>query len=184
LNTSTQGPKENILTSTDEILIFKNKIQAWKKHRSSGNIEMFPLILQIQDQLDNKKVIPLIISHLESLTDSLDQQFSSLSSEMYDWVRKPFGGFSQNSLSMQEEEQLTELQSDRTWKMKFNEVPLDVFWISKRKEYPVIPAKAVKLLVQFSTSYLSEQPFSCLTNIKSKERHRLLSVKEELQVSS
>jgi hypothetical protein len=79
-----QGPKENILTSTNKRFAFKNKTKVWKKHRSSGNIEMFPLILQIQDQSDNKKVIPLIISRLESLTDSLDQQFSSLLSEMYD----------------------------------------------------------------------------------------------------
>jgi hypothetical protein len=58
-----QGPKENILTSVDKLLAFKNKIQIWKKHLSSGNIEMFPLLLQIQDQSDYKEVIPLIISH-------------------------------------------------------------------------------------------------------------------------
>jgi hypothetical protein len=85
---------------------------------------MFPLLLQIQDQSDYKEVIPLIISHLQSLTDSLDQYLPSLSSEMYDWVRNPFVGFSQNSLSTQQ--QLIELQYDRTLKMKFNVVPLDV----------------------------------------------------------
>jgi hypothetical protein len=26
-----QGPKENILTSTDKLLAFKNKFQVWKK---------------------------------------------------------------------------------------------------------------------------------------------------------
>jgi hypothetical protein len=45
---------------------------------------------------------------------------------MYDWVRKPFVGFSNNSLNMQEEEQLTELQCDHALNMKFNEVSLDV----------------------------------------------------------
>jgi hypothetical protein len=40
--------------------------------------------------------------------------------------------------------------------------------------------KALKNLLQFSTSYLSEQAFSCLTNTKSKDRNYLLSVKEEL----
>jgi hypothetical protein len=40
------GPKENILTSTNKFLAFKNKIQVRKKHLSSGNIETFPLILQ------------------------------------------------------------------------------------------------------------------------------------------
>jgi hypothetical protein len=94
---------------------------------------MFPLLLQIQDQSDYKEVIPLIIRHLESLTDSLDQYCPSLSSEMYAWVRNPFVGFSQNSLSMEEKVQLTELQCGRILEMKFSEVPLDVFWISIRK---------------------------------------------------
>jgi hypothetical protein len=76
------------------------------------------------------------------------------------------------------QEQLTELQCDWTLKIKFNEV----FWISIRKEYPVISAKAVNILLQFLTSYLCEQAFFCLTNIKSKERNRLLSVKKELRV--
>jgi hypothetical protein len=40
------GPKENILTSTDKLLAFKNKIQVKRKLLSSGNIEKFPLILQ------------------------------------------------------------------------------------------------------------------------------------------
>jgi hypothetical protein len=141
---------------------------------------MFPLLLQIQDQPDYKEVIPLLISHLESLIDSLKQYFPSLSSEMYEWVRNPFVAFSQNSLSMQEVEQLTELQCNHTLKMKFKEVPLDVFWISIRKEYPVTSAKTVKILFQFSTSYPCEQAFSCLTNITGKERNHPLSVKEEL----
>jgi hypothetical protein len=38
LNTSMQGPQENILTSTDKLLAFKNKIQVRKNHLSSGNI--------------------------------------------------------------------------------------------------------------------------------------------------
>jgi hypothetical protein len=76
---------------------------------------------------------------------------------------------SQNSPSTQEEEQLTELQCCRALKMKFSEVPLDVFWISIIEKYPVISAKEVKMLRRFSTSYLFEQAFSCTTNTKSKE---------------
>jgi hypothetical protein len=59
LNTSIQGPTDNILTSTDKLLAFKNKLQVWKKHLSSGNIEMFPLLLQVQSQTYYKEVIPL-----------------------------------------------------------------------------------------------------------------------------
>ncbi len=45
LNTSKQGTKESILTSTDKLLAFKNKLAVWKKHLSRGNAEMFPLLL-------------------------------------------------------------------------------------------------------------------------------------------
>jgi hypothetical protein len=30
-----QGPRENILTSTDKLFAFKNKLKVWKKHLSS-----------------------------------------------------------------------------------------------------------------------------------------------------
>jgi hypothetical protein len=57
-----------------------------KKHLSSGGIEMFLLVLQIQDQPDCNEANSLIISHLESPTYSLNQNLPSLSSEMYEWV--------------------------------------------------------------------------------------------------
>ena len=47
-----------------------------------------------------------------------------------------------------------------------------VLLISTRKKYPVLAAKAVHILLQFSTSCLCQQAFSCLTNIKSKERKK------------
>ncbi len=75
LNTSMQGVKENILTSTDKLLAFKNKLAVWKKHLSRGNIEMFPLLLQVQTQTEHENVIPLITSHLESLSEKLHKYF-------------------------------------------------------------------------------------------------------------
>jgi hypothetical protein len=72
---------------------------------------------------------------------------------------------------MQEVEQLTELQCDRTLKIKFNEISLDVFWISVRKVHPVTSAKTAKIVLQFSISYLREQAFSRLTNITGKKEN-------------
>jgi hypothetical protein len=129
---------------------------------------MFPLLLQDQSQTNYKEVI--IISNLVSLTLNLDKYFSSLSSVLCDWVRNPLVEFSPNSqnlLSLQEE-QFTELECDQTLKIKFNDVSPDVFWISIRKECCVISAAAVNILLLFSTSYLCEQAFSCLTNTKRK----------------
>ncbi len=108
LNTSMQGIKI-ILTSTDKLLAFKNKLAVWKKHHSRGNVKMFPLLLQNQTEYEN--VIPLIASHLGSLSEKLDY-FPSLSSNIYEWVRNPFTEFSpstENLLNLQEEEELSEL---------------------------------------------------------------------------
>jgi hypothetical protein len=46
-----------------------------------------------------------------------------------------------------------------------------------RKEYPVILAKAVNILLQFLRSYPCKRAFSCLRNFKSEGTSRLLSVK-------
>ncbi len=143
---------------------------------------MFPLLLQTQTDYEN--VIPLIASYLGSLSEKLDKYFPSLSSNTYDWVKNPFTEFStstENLLSLQEEE-LNELQCDRTLKIKFNEESLDKFLISAKQEYPVISVKTLDVLLQFSISYLCEQAFSCLAVNKSKSRNRLLFVEEELRM--
>ncbi len=185
LNTSMQGPNENILTSTDKIIAFQNKLKVWKKYISRGNVEMFPLLYELRGATADMEVVAVIGVHLEILSNRLDNYFPSLSVELYDWIRNPFTELSSNSLNMfrlQEEEELTELQSDRSLKLKFNEVSLDMFWLSIKAEFPLVAAKVLSILLQFSTSYLCEQAFSCLTNIKSKSRNRLLSVEEELRV--
>jgi hypothetical protein len=38
------------------------------------------------------------------------------------------------------------------------------------------------MLLQFSTSYMCEQAFSCLTSIKSKEKNVLISVEDQHRV--
>jgi len=52
----------------------------------------------------------------------------------------------------------------------------DACWISIRKKYPAILAEALNMLFQLSNSYLCEEAFSCLKNIKIKERSCQLSV--------
>jgi hypothetical protein len=82
---------------------------------------MFPLLLQVKSQKVYKEIIPLVISNLESLAESLDKYFPCLLSEIYDCVRDScsFSPNSQSLLSLQGK-QPTELQRDRTLKIKFN----------------------------------------------------------------
>ena len=50
------------------------------------------------------------------------------------------------------------------------------------EEYSALSKKAIKVLLQFSTSYLCELGFSYLSNIKNKKRERLKNPEEELRV--
>jgi hypothetical protein len=180
VNTSMQGRNENILTSTDKIHGLQQKIGLWKKHVAKNNLEMFPQVAKT----NHSKIAPLILSHLEALQKKLEHYFPSLTVEQYDWIRNPFGGVSldDSQLSLEEEEQLTEIISDRTLRLSFAEKCLNSFWIETLQIHPAISLKAIKILLLFSTTYLCELGFSSLTNIKNKKRERLLTLEEELRV--
>jgi hypothetical protein len=132
----------------------------------------------------NKKyILPLILNHLDALHNQISHCFPSLVVEEYDWIRNPFVAIHPSiQLSLEEEEELIDIFSDRTLKLKHSEDDLTSFWIGVEKEYPNISQKAVKILLQFSTTYICELGFSALATIKSTKRGRLLTVEKELRV--
>jgi len=75
------------------------------------------------------------------------------------------------------------LSTDRTLKIKFNEIILEEFWISVQAKYSAFSTKALKILLQFSISCLCKLGFSTLTNIKTKKRKRLTNIDEEMRVA-
>ena len=90
LNKSLQGPRENILNSSDKILAFKRKVNLWKSHIAKGNFDMFPRFLKRKSGDGYKKTSSLIESHLMKLYIRIENYFPSLSTQAYDWVRDPF----------------------------------------------------------------------------------------------
>jgi hypothetical protein len=81
--------------------------------------------------------------------------------QVYDWVRNPYSeSFSQpENSTLREDEELCELQSDCTLKMRFTDLSLDKFWISVKEEHPAIHRSAVNILLHFLTCYMCEQSF-------------------------
>lgn len=181
LNSSMQGRDENILSSSDKIMAFIEKLNLWKTKINQGNLIMFPrTALLVAD--DN--ILSLIVESITLLEVKMNKYFPSINIKNYDWVRDPFNVSISDlvDLKLVEEENLCSIKNDRTLQLKFKEITLNKFWIYVSKEYPEISIKALTILLPFSTSYLCEQGFSALANIKNKKREKLNSVEEEMRV--
>ncbi|KAF0691092.1 zinc finger BED domain-containing protein 5-like isoform X2 [Aphis craccivora] len=141
---------------------------------------MFP---SIQNNIN--EIIPIITQHLELLEEKITKYFPAFNIEKYDWIRNSF--FTTNTLfyefTLQEEEELITLSTDRTLKIKFSEITIEEFWISIQTDFKNISEKAIKILLKFSTPYLCKYGFSTLTNIKTKKRERLTNIAEEMRVA-
>jgi hypothetical protein len=154
----------------------------WKLQVEKKNLQMFPLTSKVDTHGDVTS--ELILNHLLVLEDKMVQYIPSITVAEYDWVRNPYAVSPEptTNLPREKEEQLAELQSDRTLQPKYGELSLIKFWMLAKEEYPEIAVEAVNTLLHFSTTYLCELGFWALTNIKNKKRQRLLSFEQEMHV--
>ncbi|GFT07556.1 SCAN domain-containing protein 3 [Trichonephila clavipes] len=181
INSSMQGPNENILNSTDKLVGFKKQITLWKNKAQEGNLEKFESVPK-----DSYKTIKLIVvDHLTTLEERIIHYFPKLDIKKFDWVRNPFliTYTSVFDLTLNEEEELILLSNNRDLILKHSEESINSFWINIRCDYSMIAKKALNILLQFSTSYLCGFGFSALANIKTKKRSRLLNVEDDMRVA-
>lgn len=180
INSSMQGPNENILTSCSKLFTLKDKLKIWKKRVQKNQFEMFPSLSVTQE---SSEVMKFVVEHLTALEESLDKYFPDLDISEYDWINDPFDkNISLTEFSLEEEEELAEIRNNRTLLSKYKNVPLNEFWIHVEKIHDKIGKKALKILLQFSTSYLCEQGFSTLVNIKTNKRMKMEFIEEEMRV--
>lgn len=126
-------------------------------------------------------IFSIIEGHLSELHVHFEKYFPE-NSDRFQWVRNPFSNDSPSDFNTAEEEELIELSSDSSLKVKFSSMKLSTFWYSVRKEFPSLSKKALKVLIPFATSYLCESGFSAVAVIKTKYRSRLC-VEKEMRVA-
>jgi hypothetical protein len=77
-----QGLRENVLTSSDKILALKRNLNVWKTRVARGNLEMFPLLLRLENEEGYQQVLSLIENHPEELRSKIKHYFLSLSTQV------------------------------------------------------------------------------------------------------
>ena len=179
LNSSLQGPSENIITSTSKLRSLDEKLTMWKTKVSMEIFDSFPSIIESPLK---KEIVPDIMCALNGLQQSLRNYFPEFAVNNFGWTVNLFGINNTNNFSTEEEEQLIDLRNDVFFQALFPQKSLDEFWLSVYKSYPTIGTKAIKILLPFASSWLCEYRFSALTEIKSKKRERLLGIDDEMQV--
>ena len=71
------------------------------------------------------------------------------------------------------QEEFLELYNDSTMKDEFGAKSVEEFWVAASHMYPKTSYEALRVLVQFSSTYLCEAGFSTLASMKTKARNKL-----------
>ena len=122
-----QGCNENLLTSTDKIN--RSKLQIWQQHVKNKNLKMFPLNQKCEENVNIASLSETIQKHLNILEEKLSFYFPSTDLNCYDWFREPYSSEAEvdNTLTLQEQEEMTELRQDRGLRLRFSGLPLESF---------------------------------------------------------
>ncbi|XP_014664178.1 PREDICTED: protein FAM200A-like [Priapulus caudatus] len=178
LNTSMQGRDQSVITLSEKLLAFKEKLVLWKRKLERGRVAAFPSLNAYLEEWEENgidAIKPILVNHLDKLTTEFDRYIPDHDLTHAGWIRDPFQA---NVDDLSEEipglqEQWIELRNEDFSRRQFAEMSLGQFWTAVKKDKPIIGEEVMKVLVPFGTTYLCEQGFSALTNIKTKQRNAL-----------
>lgn len=176
LNLQLQGRDTTIIIHGDCIKTFMAKLKLWIRKMENGNINCFPRLSQIIDDNNiSDELNDEIISHLKSLYNEFEFYFPDINTESIEMrlARNPFT-ISVDDIPEEIEIEFISLVNNTLMKDIFkNEENISNFWASALSQYPKISLLVLQVLLPFSSTYLCEQGFSTLLNIKSKSRNKL-----------
>ncbi|KAK1332829.1 hypothetical protein QTO34_006360 [Cnephaeus nilssonii] len=179
LNISLQGQLKDVFTLRGKMDAFQKKILLWQMWLAE-DLQMFSNFDEYMREKDlNRQVVlvTLVQQHLQSLTESFSHYYPKKEDPRHGnmWIIDTFAANIEDSnLNVNEKESLINLSLDNSLKAKFqSSLSRPHFWISIKSEYPLLSEKAMKILIQFSTTYLCEKTFSSVTAIKTQNRSQL-----------
>ncbi|UYV65283.1 hypothetical protein LAZ67_3003804 [Cordylochernes scorpioides] len=179
LNLNLQGAQENIITISTKLKAFKEKLSLWNLNIAKENFASFPMVQENPSKSIIKKEVE---ETLTLLSASFDKYFPYLDVEKMEWVVNPFMHCEIQHLEEEMQENSIDLKNDLVFKRLFTEKELSEFWLCLNSKFPKLSNAAIESLLPFGSSYLCEQGFSTLTEMKSKKRERLQMIDEEMRV--
>ena len=179
-NKRLQGVESNILQCKETFDAFVRKLECRVGKMERGELQQFPLLLK-QSQ-NNPETVPVsvrreFIRHMNALQTEMQSRFADIdeyvSKEL--WVLDPFIAKIEDVEYLDCEDELTDIQADSLSKKYFQEKGFKKFWIVKGPSLaPKLTLHATtRIILPFSTTYLSETAFSALVAIKTKARNTL-----------
>uniref|UniRef100_G3NTB1 Uncharacterized protein n=1 Tax=Gasterosteus aculeatus TaxID=69293 RepID=G3NTB1_GASAC len=183
LNQQMKGGGVNIIEAEENLKAFQKKLPLWKRRTENDNFANFPLLDDCVSKIEDVSGIgdisvpaelkQAITTHLDELAKSLDGYFPTRESNPA-WVRQPFT-FSVETTDVNDEflNEIIKIQQSQVQQQLFRTTLLSTFWCQQMVTYPVIAKKALEIFIPFVTTYLCEQYFSRMMDIKTKKRNRL-----------
>ena len=158
---------------SDKVTALKAKLELWRWRMNTETFNKFCTVAEIIEQTEVKHSFSqLEHDHLLQLPNEFKHYFPIKKDPKManEWicnlfVKRP----GQSKPFLLEDEKLVEIVNDGDLQTMFGTTSnLFAFWLKVKAEYPDIATKALKALLPFPTTYLSEAGFSVETATKTR----------------
>ncbi|XP_076042678.1 zinc finger BED domain-containing protein 5-like [Oratosquilla oratoria] len=175
LNKQLQGTNKTLVDAKAKIFGFISLIELCQKHISNKNFDQFHWLNKCEP---TDTAVQVIVDHLKILASDFEERFSDLKQvDFPSWVMQPVL-VDVTDVSVQYQEELSELQNDESVKTLFN-IKGVMAWLCDETEtkYPNSTSFARQLLLPFPSSHLAECGFSAVNDLLLKKRNSLDIIK-------